>query len=111
VKLLLDQNLSHRLVQRLQDLFPGSAQVRPLGLSRHSDAELWWYARTHGYVLVTKDEDFAEMAVMRGAPPKVVWLRVGNCSTSETEHLLVETAESIRKLVDDDERIVLELFA
>ena len=82
MKLLLDENLSDRLLDRLADLFPGSAHVKKLGLLGSDDLGLWQYARTHGFMLVTKDKDFQQLCVLRGAPPKVVWLRVGNRSTA-----------------------------
>ncbi|HWS72615.1 MAG TPA: DUF5615 family PIN-like protein [Thermoanaerobaculia bacterium] len=77
MKLLLDHNLSHKLVSRLADVYPESSQTRLLGFGRTSDSELWFYARTHGYLFVTKDRDVAELAILRGAPPKVVWFRTG----------------------------------
>ena len=88
MKLLLDHNLSHKLVPRLADVFPESAQTRLLGFDRMGDTELWFYARTHGFILVTQDEDFADIAIRRGAPPKIVWLRMGNSSTAAVERAI-----------------------
>jgi len=85
MKLLFDQNLSPRLVGKLSDVFPGSAHVDPLGLGAASDDVLWEYARLHGYIIVTKDEDFNLLSVARGFPPKVIWLLLGNCSTQTVE--------------------------
>lgn len=110
MKLLLDHNLSHKLVVRLADVYPESTQTRFLNFRRAGDPEIWFYARTHGFVLVTKDNDFAELAVLRGAPPKVVWLRIGNCSTAAVEHLLRAHASAIADFANDAERVVLELF-
>lgn len=110
MKLLFDQNLSYKLVSRLADVFPGSTQTRLLGFARFGDSELWYYARTHGYIIVTKDEDLPELGILRGAPPKIIWARIGNCSTTNVEHLLRENLEAIMALGDDTERIVLELF-
>lgn len=110
MKLLLDHNLSHKLVSRLRDVYPESTQTRLLGFSRTGDAELWFYARTHGFVFVTKDRDVAEIAVLRGAPPKVVWLRTGNCSAAFVELLLRRNQEAISRFVADADAVVLELF-
>jgi predicted nuclease of predicted toxin-antitoxin system len=110
VKLLLDHNLSHKLVDRLADLYPGSTQTRLLRFSRSGDSELWFYARTHGFVLVTKDSDIAELAVLRGAPPKVIWLRMGNCSARSVEDALRANVTRIEEFAATEERIVLELF-
>jgi len=88
VKLLFDQNLSHRLATALDDLFPGSAQVRPLGLDRADDAVVWRYAADNDFAIVTFDSDFADFSALRGAPPKIVWLRCGNRSTADVEAIL-----------------------
>ena len=110
MKLLFDHNLSHKLAARLADVYPGSTQTRLLGFSRAADPEIWFHARTHAFLIVTKDNDFAELAILRGAPPKVVWLRIGNCSTAAVERLLRAQVHSIAALLDDPERVVLELY-
>jgi predicted nuclease of predicted toxin-antitoxin system len=88
VKLLFDQNLSHRLVAVLGDVYPGSLHVRQVGLEQASDLEVWEYARDHGLVIVSKDSDFHQLSFLHGPPPKAVWLRLGNCTTAEIEQLL-----------------------
>jgi predicted nuclease of predicted toxin-antitoxin system len=88
MKLLFDQNLPRSLVERLSDLFPSSAHVRDAGLGRADDVAIWDHARTGGFVIVSKDSDFQQRSLLLGAPPKVVWLRVGNCPTSRIEQLL-----------------------
>ncbi len=110
MKLLLDHNLSHRLVNRLEDLYPESTQTRLLGFGRTGDTELWFYARTHGYILVTKDSDIAERAVSRGAPPKVIWLRIGNCTVNVIEAVLRRNFDAIQKLSEAQDQVVLELI-
>ena len=69
MKLLLDENLSRRLVPFLQHEFPGSSQVTLLGLESASDQEIWNRAKQDGYVVVTKDADFQELSLVWGAPP------------------------------------------
>jgi predicted nuclease of predicted toxin-antitoxin system len=110
VKLLFDHNLSHKLVTRLADVFPGSTQTRLIDFARAADAEIWFHARTHDFVIVSKDNDFAELAVLRGGPPKVIWLRVGNCSSDAVERLLRANLATITEFAADSERVVLELF-
>lgn len=85
MKLLFDQNLSPKLVDRLADLFPHSTHVQSVALDRADDDQIWDYARTTGFTIVSKDEDYSEMSVLRGNPPKVLWLQLGNCTTSEVE--------------------------
>jgi predicted nuclease of predicted toxin-antitoxin system len=85
MKLLFDQNLSPKLVHRLADLFPSSSHVQTLGLDSADDDELWEHALLHGFAIVTKDADYHNLSVVRGNPPKVIWLQLGNCSTAQVE--------------------------
>ncbi len=90
MKLLFDQNLSPRLVNRLSDLYPDSNHVYPLGIERVPDKEVWQYARDEGFLIVTKDADFSDLCMLLGFPPKVIWIRRGNCKTADIEkHLRV----------------------
>ena len=106
-RLLLDQNLSFRLAEALADLFPGSIHVRDVGLSRADDATVWQYARDNGLTLLTKDSDFNQMALLSGGVPKVVWLRIGNCSTDQALALVRRQAPEIAAFVDGAEEALL----
>jgi predicted nuclease of predicted toxin-antitoxin system len=88
MKLLLDQNISFRPCRSLADLFPDSNLARLVELASASDRVVWEYAKANGFTLVSLDSDFAEMAALLGSPPKVIWLRCGNQSTSAIERLL-----------------------
>src|SRR6516162_7018806 len=88
MKLLFDENLSPRLVNLLAVEFPGSEHVRNVGLAAAPDPAVWSYASKHGLVIVSKDSDFQHRALLLGHPPKVVWLRLGNCSTATVAALL-----------------------
>jgi predicted nuclease of predicted toxin-antitoxin system len=88
VKLLLDQNLSPRLTKILAAVYPGTTHVRDAGLETADDDTVWVYAAEHGYAIVSKDADFHQRSFVLGHPPKVVWIRRGNCSTSEIEEIL-----------------------
>lgn len=108
--LFFDQNLSPRLVNRLADLYPGSTHVSMVGLDAALDTEVWEYARANSHVIVTKDADFSELGLLRGFPPKVVWIRRGNCSTADIEELLRDNCEAIRALSDNPATGILTLF-
>ncbi|MGC2124589.1 MAG: DUF5615 family PIN-like protein [Xanthobacteraceae bacterium] len=95
MKLLFDENLSFKLCERIDDLFPGSSQVRLAGLSKADDRAVWNYAAANGFALETFDADLAERAALVGGPPKVLWLRCGNQSTTAIETLLRDHAEAI----------------
>ncbi len=88
MKLLFDQNLSHRLVEALADLFPGSVHVRDIGLERAPDEVIWRYAAEQGLVITSKDSDFHQRSFLFGSPPKVVWIGRGNRSTAEIAGIL-----------------------
>ena len=88
MKVLFDENLSRRLADRLADLYPDSDHVYSIGLAQRSDREIWEYARVNGSLIVTKDMDFNELSILLGFPPKVVWLRIGNCETIRVEAAL-----------------------
>jgi predicted nuclease of predicted toxin-antitoxin system len=88
MKLLFDQNLSYRLVPALESLYPGSVHIRDVGLARADDETVWHYAQHQGLVIVSKDMDFYHRSILFGHPPKVVWVRLGNCTTAQIEALL-----------------------
>ena len=102
MKLLLDQNLSPRLVVRLEPVYPGSSHVRLLGLRDAPDREVWDHAVEHDFVIVSKDSDFRQRSFLFGFPPKVIWIRLGNCPTTEIERLLIERRSQILRFCEDD---------
>jgi predicted nuclease of predicted toxin-antitoxin system len=110
MKLLFDQNLSFKLCGRLADVFPGSAQVRALNLLEANDQQIWDYARLNGFVVVTQDSDFADLAALRGSPPKVIWLRCGNQPTAFIERLLRQSAERIVEFEREASAACLEIY-
>jgi predicted nuclease of predicted toxin-antitoxin system len=109
VRFLLDENLSERLVVALNAQFSDTLHVRVLGLGGASDLVLWDIAARERCVLVTKDEDFVQLSVMRGPPPKVLWLNVGNTRTSEIAQLLLSNASAIAAFVEHPELGLLAL--
>ena len=110
MRLLFDQNLSFKLCRHLADLFPGSTQVRLIGLAEADDRTVWDHAKAHGFTLVSHDSDFAEMAALLGPPPKVVWLRRGNQPTSVIAAMLRQHAGAITALEAEAAAACLELY-
>lgn len=106
-RLLFDQNLSFRLVDALADRFPGSAHVRNVGLARADDRAVWTYARDHGMAIITKDSDFNQAAFLAGAPPKIAWLRIGNCTTDDVLGLIRRRAADIEDFIGSADDVVL----
>ena len=87
MKLLLDANLSARLIGSISDLFPDSGHVFEFGLGPDDEA-IWNFAKDNEFTVLSKDSDFYRFSVMRGAPPKVAWLRVGNDGTDEIARMI-----------------------
>jgi predicted nuclease of predicted toxin-antitoxin system len=88
MKLLCDHNISPHILGRLADIYPDATHVALVGLERATDPTIWEYTQANGCIIVTKDADFSDLSTLRGFPPKVIWLRTGNCTTSEIEALL-----------------------
>ena len=109
MKLLLDENLSRRLVARLVGLYPGSTHVFHVGLIQKPDADIWEFAKQNGFVVVTADADFYEMATTLGPPPKVIWLRGCDYPTAEAERLLRGQAIRVAEFLNNDDQGVLVL--
>jgi len=103
VKLLFDEQLSGRLVELLADVYPESEQILALGLGGAGDGVVWEYAKLHGLTIVSKDSDFYERSLRVGAPPKVIWLRLGNCATATVEMLLRNSEQVLVQFDGSDE--------
>lgn len=110
MRLLFDQNLSPSLVRRLQDAYPGSMHVLHVGLAEADDWDVWAFCRDNTLTVVTKDADFGDMAMMQGSPPKVVWLRLGNCTTDQIEILLRRHQTEVEALGADENASILTLY-
>ena len=107
--LLLDQNLSPRILAALQAAYPGSAHVRDFGMQSASDREIWELAKGKGFAVATKDSDFHQMSFLHGPPPKVVWLRLGNCSSDQILVALLARGERVRQFRADEDAALLVL--
>ena len=110
MKLLFDQNLSHKLVGLLLDLFPGSEHVRQVGLQAASDVDVWSYADLNDFIIVSKDEDFHAQSLLRGFPPKVIWVQSGNRQTERIHVLLRRNLDEIIAFEQGSEVGVLALL-
>jgi predicted nuclease of predicted toxin-antitoxin system len=109
MKLLFDENLPRSLVRRLGDVWPGSAHVSAFSLEQADDRAIWEFAAEYEFIIVTKDSDFHALSIIQGAPPKVVWLLIGNCSIQDVEDLLRLRAATISDFDSDPDATVLSL--
>ena len=110
MKLLLDENLSRRLVPALQEMYPGSTQIALLGLEQASDLNIWEFARQGDYVLVTKDDDFRGLANLLGFPPKIILLALGNSTNRKVLETLTSLKAEIVAALSAPELGLIEIF-
>jgi predicted nuclease of predicted toxin-antitoxin system len=111
MKLLFDENLSPRLPALLASVFPGSKHVRDCGLRGFPDEAIWEFARANGFTIISKDSDFQQRGLLYGHPPKIVWLRVGNCTREILLQIISHHVQDILDLDSDpfETMIVLSL--
>jgi predicted nuclease of predicted toxin-antitoxin system len=110
MKLLFDQNLSPKLVQKLADLFPGSAHTESMDLGSDSDLNVWNFAKSEGFTVVTKDGDFADILEAKGFPPKIILIQLGNCGTDAVESALRSEQSAIKELEMRQDKGLLTLL-
>ena len=103
MKLLFDQNVSPRLQLLLADLFPSSSHVVNENLNCAPDEQVWLYAKKNNFTIITKDEDFNNLSMMLGFPPKIIWVTLGNCTTLQIEASLRNNFPQIEAFGKDPE--------
>jgi len=109
VKLLLDQNISHRLAKKIESTFPGTEQVKRLGLENKPDKLIWDFAKKEKFTIVTFDSDFYDLSLLYGHPPKLIWIKSGNTTTKNLEKILTARALQIATFLADSEVSCLEI--
>jgi predicted nuclease of predicted toxin-antitoxin system len=95
MKLLFDQNISHRIINLVQQEFPNAQQVRHLNLENYTDNQLWQFAKENDFSIVTFDSDFIDITTLKGTPPKIIWLRLGNTSTISIANKIISNKSQI----------------
>ncbi|HQS66217.1 MAG TPA: DUF5615 family PIN-like protein [Sulfuricurvum sp.] len=110
MKLLFDQNLSYRLIQKVIEEFPQSIHIAALHLDTASDFDVWKYAKENGYVIVSKDSDFNELTTYHGFPPHIIWLRTGNSSVEKNGETLLKHAVRIKAIIKANEIGIIEII-
>lgn len=110
MKLLLDENLSRRIIPAILSAYPESTQVALLGMETYSDAALWAFARDHDYILVTKDSDFNDLSALYGYPPKVIWLKCGNQPKQRMIEILLSIQTEVAAFAAHPDLACLEVY-
>lgn len=109
MKLLLDENLSDRIIPQIMDLYPDSAHVKTRALIQSEDVQIWEYAKANNFVIVSKDSDFHQRGLLYGHPPKFIYLRIGNCSTAKVIQILRDNYTIIIQFGDAEQESILVL--
>lgn len=109
MKLLLDENLSDRIIYRIIDVYPNSEHVKTLGLINTDDASIWEYAKMNGFAIVSKDSDFYQRSLLYGHPPKFIYLRIGNSPTSKIVQILRDNFDTIVQFGERESESILVL--
>ncbi|MCC7307818.1 MAG: DUF5615 family PIN-like protein [Acidobacteria bacterium] len=109
MKLLLDQNISWKLVKDLEEEFPETTHIKSVLSTETTDRDIWDFAKEGGFTVVTKDDDFEQRSVLYGHPPKIVWIRLGNCRTEEIATLILNSAKVIKAFGDDPDKSLLPI--
>ena len=109
MKLLLDENLSDRIVDKIIDLYPDSQHVKTLGLINTDDAIIWEFAKINSFVIISKDSDFHQRSLLYGHPPKFIYLRIGNSPTSKIVQILRDNLSTITQFDSSDMESILVL--
>ena len=111
MKLLFDQNISFRIIPLLDlPVFAESRHVQTVGLSDCNDADIWLFARQQGFTIVTFDADFFDLQVVRGFPPKIIWFRTGNLTTSKIAEWMKCNHIKVLSFINNPEQSCLEVF-
>jgi predicted nuclease of predicted toxin-antitoxin system len=109
VKLLLDENISRRIVSVLEPSFPGTSHVELVGLAGATDLSICDYASEHNFVVVTKDEDFDRLVSVRQFKPKLIRLVMGNASNDEIAQALLSVADRIIAALEKSDQGIVEI--
>jgi len=110
MKLLLDENLSDRIINKIIDLYPNSQHAKTLGLINTDDAIIWEFAKINSFMIVSKDSDFHQRSLLYGYPPKFIFLRVGNSPTSKIVGILRDNFATIIEFNNSETESILVLI-
>jgi predicted nuclease of predicted toxin-antitoxin system len=109
MKLLFDQNISHRILKNLPETYSGSSHIIAEGLINTSDFTICEYAKLHQFIIVTQDSDFNDIYLLKGFPPKILWFQTGNLRTNDLAIILKNQQNEIVNFHNNEELGCLEI--
>lgn len=107
--MLFDANISFRILELIKSNIPNASHTSQHSLNSATDINIWNFAQKNHFCIVTKDSDFNDLAITRGAPPKIIWLKVGNLKTDLLAEFILSHAIKIDQFLNDDHSAVLIL--
>jgi Uncharacterized protein conserved in bacteria len=110
MKLLFDQNISFRILRLMPDTFTGCQHVKFVGLNDRNDWDIWQYAKLNDFTIVTFDADFFDISLLKGFPPKIVWLRTGNLITQDIAECIVLNHAGIVAMISNPNQSCIEIY-
>lgn len=111
MKLLFDQNISYKVLKKLELSFPGSKHISEIGLTNNSDIEIWKFSQVNNYTIVTFDSDFIDISILKGFPPKIILMKTGNLNTFEFISIFMKHENSIKEFLSTQNEIAyLEIY-
>jgi len=111
MRFLFDQNISHRILKLIPEKYSDSTTVKKEGLINAPDREIWEYAKSNDYIIVTQDSDFNDLNSLYGFPPKIIWIRTGNLKTQSIVDILIDNIDEIVKFINDSNYGCFEIFS
>lgn len=109
MRLLFDQNISFRILKQVEHTFPGSTHVSLAGYADFADSAIFNFAKANGYCIVTFDSDYADLSIVKGFPPKIIWLRSSNQTTRNILQLFERRSQAILDFINQSESGILEI--
>ncbi len=107
MKILLDANISYRVVNKIKDVFPKASHLKFHTLEECDDIKIWEFAKENNYTIITNDSDFNDFLMVWGMPPKIIWLRMGNLSTKNIIKLLISKKQNILDFINNEKTGIL----
>jgi predicted nuclease of predicted toxin-antitoxin system len=110
MKLIFDENISYRIIKKIQVIYPNAIHVSSLGFSHTDDTQIWAYAKVNQYHIVSQDADFYEISLVKGFPPKLIWIKTGNVSTQFIADLFIKSYSEIENFINSPNESCLEMY-
>jgi predicted nuclease of predicted toxin-antitoxin system len=112
MKLLLDENLSWRMIKMLESISEEIIHVSNLKITQPADdISIWNYAKKNGFTIISKDDGFEKIVLIRKAPHKLIYLKTYNLDTKKLVDLMIENKDKIIEFVNSNDNDIFEIYS